>query len=296
MINKQEIIKSLQKLGVKAGDILNLKVSVKSIGEIEGGISTLLEAFIELVGKDGTLVCDSFVEPFYSFLKPIKQDRVSLPTSKSYAGYFANYMLQHPEAYRSTHPVQAFTAIGKKAKALTEEFNKNSAPYGFLRKMADLGAKNLRVGDVNKVVGVGTTHVAICELGFWQLSLPKGIYYKENGEKKFFKRYWANGCPKGFNNLIPLYYKGGAVLGEGKLGDTETLLTSMSGTLKIEKELFVQNPSAFLCNDKACTNCSFTWENSKYSFTSCLSENLKRKKYDKAMLAVAIKLVGHKHI
>ncbi len=295
-MDKKQLVQELINIGVEKGDILNVKVSLKALGKVEGGANTIIDALLEAVGPEGTIVCDSFVSPFYSMLKWFNRKRVSKRDTPSYAGAFANVMVKRPDAFRSSHPIQAFTAIGKEAKALTESFKADSAPFVILRAIADMGGKNLRIGDVNKVVGVGTTHVAICELGFWQICVPRGIYYiDEQGKKRFFHRYWANGCPKGFNKLMHYYYEGGAVIHDGKIGNASALLTSMSKTLEIEKNLFKQNPSAFLCGDESCLNCSFAWEFSTGSLTKCVKANLKKGSYTKAFEAIVLRIFGTKH-
>ena len=50
MITKNDLIRDLRQLGVVRGDTLNLKVSMKSIGDIDGGANTLIEALMEVVG------------------------------------------------------------------------------------------------------------------------------------------------------------------------------------------------------------------------------------------------------
>lgn len=295
-MDKKQLVQELINIGIEKGDILNVKISIKSIGEVEGGVNTIIDSLLETVGSEGTIVCDSFISPFYSVFKCFKRNCVSDRYTSSYAGAFANVMINRPDAFRSSHPIQAFTAIGKDAETLTESFRGDSVPYGFLRQIADMGGKNLRIGDVNKVVGVGTTHVAICELGFWQLCVPRGIYYiDEHGNKRFFQRYWANGCPKGFNKLMHYYYEGGAVIKKGKVGNASALLTSMSKTLEIEKLLFKQNPAAFLCGDDACLNCSFAWEFSTGTLYQCIKSNLKKGSYKRAFEALILRVFGTKH-
>jgi aminoglycoside N3'-acetyltransferase len=55
-LTKEDLVKDIRALGVKEGDLLHLKVSMKSIGDVEGGAKTLLDALLEVVGKEGTLI------------------------------------------------------------------------------------------------------------------------------------------------------------------------------------------------------------------------------------------------
>ncbi len=295
MIDKSSLSKDLVAIGLKSGDIVNVKVSLKSIGKIDGGVNALIEAILEVIGPEGTLVCDSFNPCVSSYSRWFHKKEPVGRYSKSYAGAFVNAVVSYPTSYRSSHPVQAFSAIGKYAKELTEAHTKDSKPFSFLETMAARGGKNLRVGD--KVVGVGTTHIPICRLGFKQKYLPSGLYYRdEAGSIKWYNHYWANGCHEGFNKLIPNYEGIGAVLGEGLIGNAESKLTDMKTTLEYEFKLLKEDNSAFFCGDPGCLSCSFTWAHSKYSFWDCFKTNIKRKDYRKAIGAVCIALFGTWHV
>ena len=282
VITRTRLAEDLRKLGIQKGDILNLKISLKSIGNVEGGAETVIDALLDVVGDEGTLVTDSFVEPFPVFLSFLNKNKISSDDSLSYAGAITNAIMKKPGVCRASHPIQRFAAIGKQAKHLTESFTVESEPYGFLKEMALMGAKNIRIGGKDKVVGVGTTHIAICELKLKQRRIGKGIYYIDReGNKKLYKADWANGCPVGFNNLIDRFRADGKIFAEGKAGAAEYIITSMKDTLEYEMELLKKEPSAFLCDDPTCHFCSFTWKASKYSFCDACKAAVKRKKFKK---------------
>ncbi|MCK4978764.1 MAG: hypothetical protein KAS62_00130, partial [Candidatus Delongbacteria bacterium] len=143
------------------------------------------------------------------------------------------------------------------------------------------------------IVGVGTTHVAICDLKLRQKKIAKGIYYKDpDGKIKLFEAEWANGCPVGFNNLIHKFRENGIILSEEKVGKAEAILTSMKDTLKFEMELLTKDPRAFLCDDPTCHFCSFTWNASKYSYFQAIVAAIKKKKLKKIINLTAVKILG----
>lgn len=294
MYTKEELVNQLKEIGLKNGNIVNVKVSLKSIGKIDGGAETLIDAILDVIGEDGTLVCDSFNPVVSAYLRFFKKKNVVDRYSKSYAGAFVNAVIKHRNSFRSNHPIQAFSAIGKQAQYLTENFNKNSKPYGFLEDIAKMGAVNLRIGD--KVIGVGTTHIAIVNKGFEQKDLPCGVYYRDdNGKIKFYRHHWASGCNTGFNKLFHYYEEGDAIIKKGVIGDTSALLTNMGRTLQIEEDLFDRDPTAFFCDDPSCISCSFNWKHSKYSFFTCFMGNLRKKNYKRASYALCVKLFGVWH-
>ncbi|MCK9602142.1 MAG: AAC(3) family N-acetyltransferase [Sphaerochaeta sp.] len=261
-IHKTDLVRDLTALGIRRGDTLNLKVSMASIGYIVGGPRTLIDALLEAVGSEGTLVAESFVRVYPLPLSEENSRHISDRYSPSYAGSLANAMIHHPGSCRSTHPVQSFTAIGRLAGILTLNHTPESYAYDILRIMAqELDARNLKIGTDARVTGVGTTHVAIGLLGLHQNRPALGTNYYDyaTGEVKTFQLNWSGGCARGFSNFIPLYYSHGAVLSEGKVGQASSKITSMKKTLEIELETLTRDKTFFFCGNPRCTSCR-SWD------------------------------------
>ena len=253
---KDELITDLKNIGVKSGDTLNLKVSMRSMGNYRA--EDLISACLKVVGERGTLVVESFVKSYHiSTLK--KRKIISNRYTPSYAGALANAMITYPGAVRSTHPLQKFTAVGFRAMDLTLNHTPDSYAYDVLKVMAETGGKNLSIG--SSVVGVGTTHVAIGMLGLKQVIPKDGIHYIENGEVKLFMRDWDGGCAEGFGNFK---HDGN----RGKIGNADSLLTDMKKTLGLELKILKADPTFFMC-DK-CINCRYSWEFSTGRFKKIL--------------------------
>jgi aminoglycoside N3'-acetyltransferase len=261
VFTKNDLVKDLIKVGVQQGDLLHLKVSMRSIGKVEGGANTLLNALLEVVGPEGTLVSDAFITVFPLPLTDEQKRIIAYDHTPSYAGVFANAMLKHPDMVRSKHPIQKFAAIGKLAKELCEAHTPESGGYELLEKMCELDAVNLTIG--KQVAGVGTTHVAIDLLKLKRNLQNIGAMYRDvNGEVKLAKVNWNGGCAHGFPKFIPLYHEHGAVIGYDKIGEANGLYTSMKKTLEIEMSILKENPQFFFCDDKACYSCQMTWDHS----------------------------------
>ena len=107
MITKETLIQQFIDLGIRKGDILHLKVSLKSIGKIEGSANTLIESLLSVVGEEGCLVCDSFVGSQIELFRHFKK-KVFDENSVSYAGAFVNAAIKYPGAFRSSHPISIY--------------------------------------------------------------------------------------------------------------------------------------------------------------------------------------------
>ena len=64
-ISKQHLIDDLAKMGLKNGDHLGVGLSLKSIGYVNGGPKTIIEALLEVLGPSGTLMMNAYTEFFY---------------------------------------------------------------------------------------------------------------------------------------------------------------------------------------------------------------------------------------
>jgi len=273
-LSRQELVSDLRNLGVQKGDMLNVKVSYKSIGKIDGGINTLIEALLKAVGEEGTIVSDSFI--YGKFMYPL-QKRAGVivdNTTTSYAGAVANAMIAYPGSMRSPHPIHKFVAIGKNAD-IVNNYDANSIPYSLLPQMIERGAKNLRIGDKSKVVGIGTTHVAVEMLGHMQNIFKTGVDYYEDGKLKTFIVNWPTSCPTGYKALLPLYEQGGCNVKNGYIGKAEAMLTLMRETLDYELSLGKENPYFAMCEDPTCYKCRLMWSHSTGNIFRVIWENLK---------------------
>lgn len=262
--SKQLLIHDLKNAGILPGMLLHVKVSMRALGQVEGGAETLLEALLDVVGDQGTIVADAFIESYPLPFAKCHRGNLSTIHSPSYAGAFVNAMIEHPQMHRSRHPIQRFVAIGAKAKSLMEAHTPQSNGYWVMEQLAALGAYNLNIGA--SVIGVGTTHVAVEKTGLKKKIVPRGVnYINENGESTIFKVNWSGGCNKGFVKFVPLYQKEGLIV-TGKVGNAQTSLTKMQDTLNLEMAILKKNPAFFFCDNPTCKDCRLRWEHSTGSW------------------------------
>jgi aminoglycoside N3'-acetyltransferase len=259
--NKTQLVEHLRNIGISNGCLLHLKVSLKSIGAIEGGANTLIDALLEVVGQAGTIVANGFISSYNLPLSKSHAKIISTQLSPSYAGALANAMIAYPSMERSHHPIQKFVAIGAQAKELMEAHSSESGAYDVLDVLIDKGALNLTIGD--KLNIGGTAHVSLIKSGLKKTIKPMGVNYKDDvGNINLFKVNWVGGCNKGFIKFNDHYKAAGIVL-EGKIGYAPAFLTRMSNTLKIESEIINRDPSFFFCDDPTCKDCQLRWQHSQ---------------------------------
>lgn len=55
-ITRSRLVEDLKKLGVSSGDVIMLHASVKSVGWIVGGPDRVIQALLDVLGEEGTLM------------------------------------------------------------------------------------------------------------------------------------------------------------------------------------------------------------------------------------------------
>ena len=118
---KLEIQNILKQLGVASGDILMLHSSTYSLGQIEGGLSGLLNAIIDYVGEDGGLIVPTFS---YSFRRNEVFD-VKNTVASNDMGAFSEFVRNSHLSFRSADPLFSMSAIGERIRPLLQRTSKN---------------------------------------------------------------------------------------------------------------------------------------------------------------------------
>jgi aminoglycoside N3'-acetyltransferase len=256
--NKYDLLVALQELGVNKGDVLLIRAGLRSVGQLEGGASTFIEALLEAVGEDGTIFSLAFTSGSAFIKKPRAEDAFHIK-KKSYAGALPNEMLKNKNSFRSHHPMCSYVAIGKYAEYLTENHNHESGAYEPVRKIIELGGKCVLVGCVKDSPGFTTTHLVEADLGLLRLNIfPKlrSIYYKtDSGEVALFKRRDPGLCSKSFYKFYAHYVAEG-VLKTGCVGNAYSIIADAAEVYRIDRSILSNNKKFNICGNPDCFICN----------------------------------------
>lgn len=129
--NRVQMAQALKQGGLHRGDVVFSHSNVGYLGYPEEGqtqealFHTILGAFIDVIGAEGTIVVPTFT---YSFPQQQPFDPDHTPST---CGLFTEMLRRHPEARRSADPIFSVAALGRRAQELTADlppecFGKNS--------------------------------------------------------------------------------------------------------------------------------------------------------------------------
>jgi len=250
-VTKDHIVGDLRKIGINKGDHLAVTLSFKSIGFVKGGPSAFIDALLETVGPDGTIMMNTFTLAFP--LSEIRSDYIFDPKSTvSYTGLVPETLRKRKDSLRSQHPTNSVAAIGKLAKHLTEGHDENSSPFMPYSKLAQIGGKYLCIGIGNRLVGI--RHEAQYRAGLFVVPFLIGTKYRnKKGEIKFF---FGKGVPciEKLPDMVPTLEKMG-IIKRGKIGMASSILAYAGELIDAMAEMLKKNPTLNLCDNILCLQC-----------------------------------------
>jgi len=113
-LDRAALVRALVRLGVPRGGLLMVHSSLRSLGHVDGGADAVLDALLQTLGPDGTLVLPAFTYPL-SRDPDFVFDPVHTP---SLMGAISDAGRRHPEARRSLHLWHSISAIGPLAETI----------------------------------------------------------------------------------------------------------------------------------------------------------------------------------
>lgn len=120
IVTRTDIVAGLRALGLESGDMVQVHSSLSSFGYVEGGAEAVVDAFLEALGPEGTLMVPTFNHMAREAFDD--SDEIYDPeTTRSVNGAITEAVRLRPEACRSLHPTHPYAAIGPQAEWLTSE-------------------------------------------------------------------------------------------------------------------------------------------------------------------------------
>ncbi len=119
-VTQSDIVSGLQALGLQPGDVAFVHSSLSSFGHVEGGAETVVRAFLEVLGPEGTLSAPIFRNGYFNGGPDQVWDRDNSP---SQMGRISETVRAWPGARRSRHAVHPIAAVGRLAEDLAERHN-----------------------------------------------------------------------------------------------------------------------------------------------------------------------------
>ena len=160
LYTQRELTGALREVGVGRGDMVMMHASVKAVGRVMGGPNVIIQAVLDALTPDGTLMMYAGwndIPDFTSELPPDERQRYldehppfDPATARAVRDHsiLAEFFRTWPVAQRSLNAEASMSAVGAKAEWLTRD---HPSDYGYgagspLAKLAESGGKVLMLG------------------------------------------------------------------------------------------------------------------------------------------------------
>jgi aminoglycoside 3-N-acetyltransferase len=240
----------LRDLGVRPGSVLLVHTSFSSLRPIDVDPDGLIDALIDVLGPDGTLVMPSWAqEDDYLFVPEHSTCREDL-------GVVADTFWRRSDVIRGDHPF-AVAARGPLAHEIA------GAPFVLPPHAPDSGVSRVHDHD-GWVLLLGVDHDADTTIHLAELlsgvpyRRPKYVLVLEDGRPKRIDYGENDSCCRGFNMV------GGWLLTrgfqrEGKVGGGRAILARSRDIVATVVEELRDDPTRFLCTRGTCEECDDAW-------------------------------------
>ena len=221
--------------------------SLSSFGHVEGGADAVIDALVETVGPQGTVLVPTLTgsEELCAENPPL-YDPAATPC---WTGRIPETFRQRAQAVRSLHPTHSVAAIGARALELTagHEFSVTpcgpDSPYG---RLAQVGGYVLLLGVTHH--SSTTFHLAE-ELAGVPYHMQPGLVAArivENGQPRtihlMIHRY---GAPRNFARMEPLFRERG-IQRDAQIGDAHVRLVDARRMVEVTRQALLQDPAILL--------------------------------------------------
>lgn len=251
MVKKQDIMLSLDLMDIKKGDILLVHSALSSIGYVDGGADTVIDALLESVGEEGTVVMSTLT----GWFEPFDADK-----TPSAVGEITEKFRLRENAHRSLHPVHSVAAIGKHAKYITAGHDKCETGCGAgtpYYKLRDMDGKVMLLGvDMDRNTIMHSLEEEINALYLRTLDIPAPVYINDHENKKFTLRKFPPGH-RDFIGFTPILRRREAII-EGKIGDAAVKIMEVKKLFEIGLDILKHDPLFFICHNPQCNSCHWS--------------------------------------
>lgn len=249
-----EIAAGLRGIGLDEGDSVVVHSSLSSLGWVDGGAATVVDALLDVVGPGGTVMVPTFTAA--STDAPF--DPAETPSE---TGAVTEELRRRPDAYRSSHPTHSVAAVGPDAEGLVadHEYRESLGPDSPMHRFVARGGKILLVG-VDHTAN-STIHVA---------EKLAGVPYRDqtreaavvDGEAELVTVNSAH-CSRGFEKLTTVLERTD-VTADGQVGEAGVRLLDGPAFLELSTDVLADHPGLLLCDDPDCERCAYArhtiWE------------------------------------
>ena len=246
---KEQLIEQLKTMGICKTDSLLVHSSMKSLGEVEGGADTVIDALMESVSEGMLLM------PAHTWKQMGEAHSLFDPeTEPVCVGIIPELFRKRPGVVRSLHPTHSMAVYGKEAQAYIKGEENITTPCGLggcWSRLKDIRAKILLIG----VSHTRNTYIHSIEEAFdvperftarpvsFQVKYPDGTVKQIEMYRHYNKK--EPHISETYDKMYQGYLDTGAA-GIVQLGDARCLLCDAARLFEITGRILLKEKNCFI--------------------------------------------------
>ena len=254
MYTKEALKKDLKNMGLTGTEAIMIHSSMKTIGEVEGGVDAVVDAFMEFF-KEGLLML-----PTHTWAQMSKEYSTFDPaTEPACVGILPNVFRGREGVVRSLHPTHSIAAYGKDASEYIkgeENATTPCPPGGCWDRLREVNGKILLLGvthgrntfihSVDEALGVKDRLTDAPTL--MHIVMPDGSRKDVNMYRHYNRVLGSGSFSDHFDKLKQAFYDLGAAK-EAKFGDADCILCDAKGIYEVCKKIFAIEETCLIERD-----------------------------------------------
>jgi aminoglycoside 3-N-acetyltransferase len=244
-LTKEDFKRAFAELGLPKGAIVMVHSSLSRFGYVEGGADTVIDALLESIGEEGTLVMPALS---FSWLGNPPFEKEKTP---SRVGAITEAFRKRKGVLRSSHPTHSICAFGPKAELIVSQHSPDEPVFskeGAFGKLYELDAFILMLAPLN-------TNTLMHMAEEWGgVPLPDFLgHIIENGERKVVKIRKAPWHVNFEPHYKTLFQRG--LIRSTRLGEEDVYLMRARDVVDISLENIKANPLMVTVEGCDCAFC-----------------------------------------
>jgi aminoglycoside 3-N-acetyltransferase len=264
MWTKERIVEDLRALRILPGDALIVHASMRAVGKVEDGTDAVIDALLEVVGTEGTVMAPAFNRENYgpdtwveSMVSPSLQAAIGVGEFDAegiclqQVGILARRLAARPEALRSNHPTLSFAAVGRNAVFLTD-----NAPFHYPLGTNSPLARLYQLNGAILLLGVDhTVNTALHTAEVW----ANAPYARRTARIRTGEATWAQmegspECSAGFGKIEPVLRQA-RILRTGTVGQASAQYMRIQPVISMARVMLEGRGDSLLCDNPDCRWC-----------------------------------------
>lgn len=243
-VTKEDIRDGLKRLGLKGGDNVGVHSSLSSFGYVKGGAGAVIDALLETVGEEGTVVMPTYSDNIQTLEKT--QEEIGMGVTWKYSvlpydpqrdgcwtGKIPDTFWRRDGGVRNSNPTHSLTAMGARPEELSQDW----------RKLLDVDGSIL-------LLGVTLGCCSSMHLAEEYVELPQYILDKITPPPELEEKYdrenieFGFGSYPDFEKMEEICVKHG-IMKNVKIGEATVKLLRLRELITLYAEYLRKNPGLF---------------------------------------------------